>query len=241
MGRMPEPPCTAYRPLSTVELMYAISRQGGGSADPSTIVSLVCSPGHTIADDDVVVSCAVLRLRHPLLASSLTLLGAPHFTVNSPMTQAHAIRAAKEQIEFHSFDDHDAAALALRDAWLAFDRDNALDVRTRTCSLWWGRDNDPRSGKYVFGLITTHFVADNRRRLNLMRQFLELLASPEKAKAELDAYFSTNSPPVPVIPISVEQFQPKPSGDGQEALRAKDAYDNLVTRFVDEVRIFVSS
>ena len=181
MPRMPEIAHTVNRPLSTGEVMYAISRRGGGMADPSTIVSLVCTKGHIVTDDEVILACAVLRLRHPLFASSLTLIGSPHFTVNSPMTQTHAVRAAKEQIEFHTFDDQDTAVLALRDAWLAFDPDHALDARERTCALWWGRDADPRSGKYILGLITTHFVTDNRRRLNLVRQFLELIASPGKA------------------------------------------------------------
>ena len=205
--------------------------------DPSTIVSLVCSQDHIISDEEVILACAALRLRHPLFASSLALIGAPHFTVASPMTQAHAVRAARAQIEFHAFDDQDAAILALRDAWLAFDPENALDVRERTCALWWGRDRAHlRSGKYILGLITTHFVTDNRRRLNIVRQFLELLASPGQAKAELDAYFSADPHPAPAIPIPTEQLQPKPSGDEQEGLRAKTAYDELVTRYADEVR-----
>lgn len=210
-------------------------------ADPSTVVSLVCTKGHIVTDDEVILACAALRLRHPLFASSLTLIGAPHFTVNSPMTQAHAVRAAKEQIEFHTFDDQDTAVLALRDAWLAFDPDHALDARERTCALWWGRDADPRSGRYILGLITTHFVTDNRRRLNLVRQFLELLASPGQAKAELDTHFSADTPPAPVIPIPTEQLLPKPGGNEQESLHAKVAYDELVTRYANEVRRLVPS
>lgn len=210
--------------------MYAVARRGGGMSDPSTIVSLECSGGYTITNDEVVLACAALRLRYPLLASNVTFIGGPHFLVNNPATLVHALRSAKAQVEFHTFQDQDQAVIALRDEWLAFDADKALDIRERTCALWWGRDADPRSGKYVFGLITTHFVTDNRRRLNLMRRFLELLASPGRARAELDAHFAAKAAAVP-IPVPTEHLKPQLSDDAEEARQAKIVFDELVNQY----------
>ncbi|KZT64131.1 hypothetical protein DAEQUDRAFT_769964 [Daedalea quercina L-15889] len=226
LARVPEAGLTTSRPLSMGEFIYVATRQGGGMADPSTIVPLECSGGHVITDDEVVAACAVLRLRYPLLASNVTLFNAPHFVVNMPLTPAHALRMAKDQIEFHTFEDQEQAVVALRDEWLAFDPDKALDIRERTCALWWGRDADQKSGKYVFGLITTHFVTDNRRRLNLVRRFLELLAKPGQAQAELGAHFASKAPPAP-IPMSTEQLKPELNMDDEELRNAQAAFDQL--------------
>ncbi|KZT65557.1 hypothetical protein DAEQUDRAFT_716316 [Daedalea quercina L-15889] len=230
---MRETVLTTSRPLSISEYTYALVRQGGGMSDPATIVSLACSEGHIITDDEVVSACAALRLRYPLLGASVALFGTPHFVVNSPMTHAHALRTAKDQIEFHTFDDQEKALITLRDQWLACDTDRALDIRERTCALWWGKDADSKSGKYILGLITTHFATDNRRRLNLVRRFLELLASPGQAKAELNAHFSGRASPVP-IPSPTENLRPELSGDEEEARNARLAFDDLVTRYMNK-------
>ncbi|TFY55544.1 hypothetical protein EVJ58_g8178 [Rhodofomes roseus] len=226
---------TTSRPLSASEFSYALGRREGGIGDPSTIISLDCTGGYTIADDEVVLACAALRLRYPLLASNVTFLGGPHFVVNTPATLAHALHAAKAQVDFHTFEDQEKAVIALRDEWLAVDPNAALDIRERTCAFWWGRDADPRSGKYVLGLITTHFVTDNRRRLNLVRRLMDLLASPGRAQAELDAYFAQKTKPIP-IPVPTEQLKPQLSADAEEAREAKIAFDELVGQYAKQPR-----
>ncbi|KZT65028.1 hypothetical protein DAEQUDRAFT_677539 [Daedalea quercina L-15889] len=230
---MCEPSLTTSRPLSIGEFTYAFVRQGGGMADLAAVLSLECTGGYTVADDAVISACAALRLRHPLLGSSVSFCGTPHFAINSPMTQAHALRTAKDQIEFHTFDDQGKALIALRDQWLAFDPDKALDIRERTCALWWGRDGNPNSGKYLFGLMTTHFVTDARRCLNLVRCFLELLASPGQAQEELDTHFSGQASPVP-IPPPTEDLKPKLDGDEDKIRKAKLTFDELVTRYAEK-------
>ncbi|KAI0725951.1 hypothetical protein C8Q72DRAFT_561734 [Fomitopsis betulina] len=219
---------TQSRPVGPAELSYTLSRKGGGMSDPGSILPLVCTAGHTITDDEVVLACAVLRLRYPLLASNMSFIGKPHVVVNTPLTQAHALRMGKEQIEFHTFDDQDRAVTALRDRWLAFEPNDALDVRMRTCALWWGRDADPRAGKYILGVISTHAVTDNRRRLNVARSFLELLASPGQAQKELDAHFAGKATPVP-IPRPTEQLKPELSDDETQAAEARAVFDELVS------------
>lgn len=231
---MSEPRLTRSRPLSAGEVSYALGRRAGGTADPSTIVSLTCSPGYTVTDDQVILACAALRLRHPLFASHVTFIGTPHFVVNSPVTQVHALRTAEAQIEFHTFTDQDDAVVKLRDEWLAVSLDKALDIRERTCAVWWGRDADTHSGKYVLGLLTTHFVTDQRRSFNLVRQFVELLASPGKAQSELDAHFSGAVMPAP-IPASIEDLVPKLDEDEEAGSKAKLAFDELYMRFADKV------
>ena len=225
---------TQSRTMSLTELWYAIARRGGGMADPGTVIPLVCTGDHLIDDNDVVLACAALRLRYPLLASSKSFIGEPRFVVNTPLTYAHAIRMAREQVEFQTFDDHDAATLALRNRWLAFDPDDALDVRVRSCAFVWARDADPKSGKYVLGIISSHSVTDNRRRLNLVRRFLELLSAPGQAKAELDAHFAKKRPLAP-IPPSTEELKPKLSDDEAEATQAKTVFNNLVVQHFGKV------
>ena len=214
-AQMDEPRLTSSRPLSFDEVRYAFSRRNGGMADPSTIVSLACPAGHTITDEQVILACAALRLRHLLFASHVTFIGTPQFVVNTPATQAHALRAAKAQIEFHTFTDQDDAVIRLRDEWLAVDPDKALDIRERTCAVWWGRDADPHSGQYILGLLTTHFVTDQRRLIHLVRQFVELLASPGTAQSELGTYISGASQAP--LPAPTEALIPTLSEDEEEA------------------------
>lgn len=232
-ARMNETRLTISRPLSPEEVKYYSTRLGGGMSDPSTIVPLTCAPGYAITDNQIILACAVLRLRHPLFASHITVIDTPHFFVNTPATRAHALRAAEAQIEFHTFADQDDAVLRLRDEWLACDLDKALDIRERTCAVWWGRDADPHSGKYVLGVLTTHFVADQRRIINLVRQLVELLASPARAQSELDAHtFGTSPEP---LPASTEHLIPTLSEDEEEASKAKSAFDKLYTCFTNKV------
>ncbi|KAH9916903.1 uncharacterized protein B0H18DRAFT_1036407 [Fomitopsis serialis] len=195
---IPEAALASSRPLSIGELMYAASRRGGGMTDPSTI--------DTPSPTTKYPRLRGIAPRYPLLASNVTFLSGPHFLVNAPATLARALQSAKAQVEFHTFHD----------------QEQPLDIRERTCALWWGRDADPQSGKYVFGLITTHFVTDNRRRLNLMRRFLELLA--------IGCHFAAKAAPVP-IPVPTEHLKPQLGDDAEEARQAKIVFDELVNQY----------
>ena len=221
---------TYSRPLGRNEMGYVLVRGPRGYADSFTIVPLACSGGLTIADDEVVDACAALRLRHPLLASKVAYSTEkpPEIVVHAPMTAAHALREARAQIEFHVFHDQDAATEALRDRWLSATPEDALDLRNGTCLLYWGRDVDPRSGTYILGFMTPHFITDGKRRLNLVRCMLELLTTPGRAKRELAAHFAGETPIVD-LPPSLEGLLPEMGPPNlSEIGKAKAAFDELV-------------
>lgn len=221
---------TYRRPLGQNEVGYAIIRGPCGYFDSFSIVPFTCSGGHTITDDEVTQACAALRLRHPLLASKVAYSteSLPEFVVHSPMTEAHALREARAQIEFRTFHDHEAATEALRNRWFSATPEDALDLRNGTCSLYWGRDIDPRSGRYILGFMTTHFVTDGRRRLNLVRCMLELLAAPGRAKEELAAYFAGQTPIVDLPPPWEALFPEMGALNVSEMGKAKAAFDELI-------------
>ncbi|TFY65031.1 hypothetical protein EVJ58_g2232 [Rhodofomes roseus] len=227
---------TFSRPMGTNELFYNLIRGPRGYLDSFSIVPLACSGEHTTTDDEVVQAYAALRLRHPLLASKVaySTTQLPELVYTSPLTQAHALREARAQIEFHAFHDQGTSTEALHDHWFSVKPEDALDLRNGTCSLYWGRDIDTRSGKYILGLMTPHFITDGRCRLNLVRCMLELLASPgraqplndlcpsmddtspselAKAKAAFDDLVKFRSKPlsglVPDVPISEDDPQPR--------------------------------
>ena len=222
---------TRRRPLGQNELAYVLIRGPCGYFDSFSIIPLICASAHSITDDEVIHACAALRLRHPLLASKVAYSteGPPEFVIHSPMTEVHALREAQAQIEFSTFHDHEAAAEVLRNRWFSATAEDALDLRTGTCSLYWGRDIDPRSGRYILGFMTSHFVTDGRRRLNLVRCMLELLATPGRAKKELAEYFAGQTPVVD-IPAPWEALLPNTPGapDLAEVTKAKAVFDELV-------------
>ncbi|KAH9934972.1 uncharacterized protein B0H18DRAFT_494514 [Fomitopsis serialis] len=221
---------TFSRPLGRNELGYALVRGPRGYADSFTIVPLACSGGHTITDDEVVQACAALRLRHPLLASKVaySTTKPPELVYTSPLSNVHALREAKAQIEFHAFHAQDASTEALRDQWLYANPEEALDLRNGTCSLYWGRDIDSRSGKYILGFMTPHFITDGRRRLNLVRCMLDLLATPGRAQHELVMYFAGKMPIVEIPPALEGLCPDMRDTDPAELVKAKAAFDELV-------------
>ncbi|KAH9830503.1 uncharacterized protein C8Q71DRAFT_862512 [Rhodofomes roseus] len=221
---------TFSRPVGIDELGYILVRGPRGYTDSFSIVPLACSGEHTITDDEVVQACAALRLRHPLLASKVvySTTQLPELVYTSPLTQAHALREARAQIEFHAFHDQGTSTSALHDHWFSVKPEDALDLRNGTCSLYWGRDIDPRSGKYILGFMTPHFITDGRCRLNLVRCMLELLATPGRAQRELAAHFAGKTPIVG-IPPSLGDIYPDMSDTApSELAKAKAAFDDLV-------------
>ncbi|KAH9923486.1 uncharacterized protein B0H18DRAFT_1179209 [Fomitopsis serialis] len=183
---------------------------------------------HTVTDDAVVQACAALRLRHPLLVSKVAFhtTAPPSVVYASPLTRAHALREATAQIEFHTFHDQDATTEALRDRWLSPTPEDALDMRNGTCSLYWARDVDPRSGKYILGFMMPHFITDGRRRLNLVRCMLDLL--PGRAQRELAAHFAGEVPVVEIPPALDSLLPDMGNTEPAELAKAKTAFDELV-------------
>ena len=225
---------TFSRPLGNNEFSWVRVRGQLGYADSYTIALLSCTGSHAIADEEVVAACATLRLRHPLLGSKVTFSSAhfPELSFTAPLTESHALRSARAQIEFHTFDDQDAAAGALSNLWMSTLADEVLDIRDATCSLWWGKSAEPAAGTYVFGLRTTHFITDGRRRLNLVRCFIELLASPGRARMELAAHFAGKTPRVG-MPPALESLWSKVEHSDEEVTRAKVAFGEIV-KYIDK-------
>lgn len=221
---------TYSRPLGRNEIGYVLVRRARGYADSFSIIPLACSGDYTITDDVVVQACAALRLRHPLLASKVAYSTEkpPEIVYHSPITKAHALREARAQIEFHAFHDHDAATKALHDRWLSATLEDALDLRNGTCSLYWGRDIDPRSGRYILGFMTPHFITDGKRRLNLVRCMVELLTTPGRAEKELATHFSGKTPIVDLPPSLDDLLPDMGAPDFREIGKAKAAFDELI-------------
>lgn len=228
---------TFSRPMAASEFSYIIVRGRYGYGDSYTVVQLASTGEHIITDDEVVHACASLRLRHPLLASKVNFNSPtiPELTFTSPLTQAHAVRAARAQIEFHTFDNQDAAAAALCEQWLSTGAEDVLDIRDATCSLYWARSVDAKAGQYIFGLRTAHFIIDARRRLNVVRCFMDLLTTPGRAHKELEAHFSGTTPLVE-MPPTLESLIPKSELSDTEAAKAKAKFDDLVM-FMDKVSL----
>ncbi|KAH9829912.1 uncharacterized protein C8Q71DRAFT_394321 [Rhodofomes roseus] len=221
---------TSSRPLGGFELGLLSMRGSRGYSDIFGITPLTCSGGYTVTDDNVVHAWAALRLRHPLLSSTVAFHAAqrPEFVYASPLTMAHALRAARAQIEFHTFDDQDTATEALRDRWLTPDSEDALDVRSGTCSLYWGRDADAGTGRYILGIMMAHAVADGRRRANIVRCMLELLATPGRAQRELAAHFAGETPVVEIPPAMDSLLPDTSKSDPAELAKAKEVFDELI-------------
>ncbi|EPS96165.1 hypothetical protein FOMPIDRAFT_1032543 [Fomitopsis schrenkii] len=225
---------TFSRPLGINEFSYVRGRGQLGYTDSYTIARLSCAGGHVIADEEVVAACASLRLRHPLLGSKVTFSSPqfPELSFTAPLSEGHALRTAHAQIEFHTFEDQGVAAEALSDLWMSTPADEALDIRDATCSLWWGKSAALDAGEYVFGLRTTHFITDGRRRLNLVRCFMELLASPGRARMELAAHFAGDTPMVG-MPPTLESLRPKIELSDEEKAKAKVTF-NEVVKYIDK-------
>ncbi|EPS98231.1 hypothetical protein FOMPIDRAFT_1031558 [Fomitopsis schrenkii] len=225
---------TFSRPLDMFEFSYVRGRGQLGCGDVYTIALLSCTGGHAITDEEVVAACASLRLRHPLLGSKVTFSSPqfPELSFTAPLSEGHALRTARAQIEFHTFEDQEVAAEALSDLWMSTPADEVLDIRDANCSLWWGKSADPDAGEYVFGLRTTHAFTDGRRGLNVVRCFMELLASPGRARMELAAHFAGDTTVVG-MPPAIESLWPKIGLSDEEMAKAKVAFDEIV-KYIDK-------
>ncbi|KAH9940266.1 hypothetical protein B0H21DRAFT_755242 [Amylocystis lapponica] len=219
---------TSSRPLGISERFLVALRNGVGAADTLPLIVLDCSPATPILDADVIVAWAVLRLRHPMLASRIafTTSGA-EIVCSSALTQPRAVALAEACIEFALFDDRDRAVEALRASFGGQSPQCTIDIRAEM-RVMWQRDVTGERGQYVFGMKTVHHQMDARRSIEVMRQFVALLAAPGRAQAELDAHFANPAGvvPPPKIPLPMENSFPHPSMfDAEERRKGREAFD----------------
>jgi len=142
----------------------------------------------------------------------------------TPLTKTHAIKESASFIEFNTFEDVQEEAAAIRDLWISRDPTEALDIRTTPYIIRWSKGIGASEGKYILGFQTTHFSADGRGRLRVLRHFMELLADPVGAQEELSSFYASTPRPLSV-PVNLEKLMPSPTAlDGLELEKAKQAY-----------------
>ncbi|KAH9940239.1 hypothetical protein B0H21DRAFT_582095 [Amylocystis lapponica] len=224
---------TSSRPLSPSERFFVFTRGKFGASDAFPLITLDCSPSTPILDDEVVLAWAVLCLRHPMLTSRVTFTASdPAVVCSAALTLSRAIARAKAHIEFAQFDDRDRALDELHAQFGGPSPVRAIDVRAEM-HVVWQRDASGERGQYVFGMQTVHYQLDARRRIEVMRQFVELLATPGRAQAELDAHFAKGAGTVlpPKIPQPVESSFPDLGAfDAEERRKGKEAFDEFVRK-----------
>ncbi|KZT08741.1 uncharacterized protein LAESUDRAFT_757454 [Laetiporus sulphureus 93-53] len=213
------------RALGATERSWLAERGVHGYTDFFTIIQLVCPSGPPIDDSEIIHAYALLRLRHPPLASRLSHSGSvPEFEYKSPQTEARALQEAAAHVEFGTFEDRDAAVVALRTRWLSIDRHHVLDVRASMSSIFWMRSARASVRQYVLGLRTAHFVADIRRQLGIMREFVELLSSSGQLKAEIRVHLKTSRPGSMLPPPLETRIPDIASSSVEELKKGEDAF-----------------
>ncbi|KAH9940267.1 hypothetical protein B0H21DRAFT_893726 [Amylocystis lapponica] len=202
---MAEQDTTSSRPLSASEQFYVAWRHGVGAGDALPLITLDCSPATPISDANVIVAWAVLRLRHPMLASRIKFAtSGAEIVCSSARTQARAIALAEACIEFALFDDRDHAVEALRAQFGGRNPQRTTDIRAEMRVVWY-KDTTGERGQYIFGMQT----------------------------AELDAHFADSTGAVlpPKIPQPVENiFLDLSAYDTEERPKVKEAVDKIIRK-----------
>ncbi|KAF9819154.1 hypothetical protein IEO21_02325 [Rhodonia placenta] len=226
MSAMTETILTTSRPLGQAELWFLSRRQSRGLLDVHNVLTLQTSGGYSITERDVGLAFAVTCLRHPILTTRVSFTSSPPaFVCATPLTAKHALKASRSLIDFNTFQDVREAASAIHDAWSSSDGEHAIDVRDATCAVWWSKGIGRAEGQYLFGLQMAHFAADGRGRMNVMRHFLELLASPDMARAELSRFYADIAQPLH-IPESLEELLPDVSSlSSDDITKGKETYE----------------
>ncbi|KAI0942927.1 hypothetical protein AcV7_002209 [Taiwanofungus camphoratus] len=217
------------RPLGCMEQVFLQARGLYGHTDMFLIATLDCT-NNTISDEHVVLACALLRIRHPLLASHVSNTDlSPEFVYTPPLTEVCAMEEARVQVEFGTFADRDQAVLLLRERWTSVDPLDTLDPAIGVCRVFWSKNVSGRAGKYVLGFYGCHSVVDGVGILCVARQFVEDLAAPDLAQAELAGHFSDHVP-FARLPEPMENLFPDPTATSDPAEQAKgeEIYDNLM-------------
>ncbi|PCH36961.1 hypothetical protein WOLCODRAFT_28852 [Wolfiporia cocos MD-104 SS10] len=219
---------TSGRPLAGSELGQLFTRGMQGFSDRYVTLALDSPSTRPVFDDHVVLALAALRIRDPLLSCHVSFAGpVPAYVCAAPMTERHALKEARDMIEFSTFWARDQSEGALRKRWSeGVDPRDTLDIRQGIIRLVWMKGVGSAEGQYIFGLQEPHFVTDARRQIRVVRQFLELLVDVDRAHGDLMGYFSGPRRPLR-IPDSLEDWLPEMQiSDSQ--MEARDAYNKLI-------------
>ncbi|PCH36970.1 hypothetical protein WOLCODRAFT_83055 [Wolfiporia cocos MD-104 SS10] len=219
---------TSSRPLGEAERGHILTRGIHGFSDCYVIVILDGPVERLIPNDHVVLACAALRIRHPLLSSHVSFAGLnPEYVCAAPMSEQHALKETKDMIEFSSFQTRDQPVAALRKRWSeGTDPRDVLDIRQGTIRFAWMSGIGAAEGQYVFGLQIPHFATDGHRQILIVRQFLELLADIDRAHGELMGHFSGPRRPLR-LPDNLEAILPDIQTSEAQMTEAQAAYDKL--------------
>ncbi|PCH43670.1 hypothetical protein WOLCODRAFT_138512 [Wolfiporia cocos MD-104 SS10] len=229
---LPYSDLTISRPLGIVEYLWLSSRGMRGFMDMFTVVALDCSDRH-VTHKDVETAFSIIRLRHPLLGSRLSRTSSsplPELMYAVPMTDAHAIREARANLEFGTFQDRDTAMSTLRERGIKSPPSTAIDVRSSMSFIVWLEGIGSSSGQHVIGLLIPHFITDARRKLGVLHEMMELLAAPERLQSELAQLCATAAVSIQ-LPAPLDSKVPDLSACSADELRkAREVFDEL-TKF----------
>ncbi|EED82150.1 predicted protein [Postia placenta Mad-698-R] len=229
VGRPPEPSQVVTRPFGLQERYFVSVRGYRGCADPFTIAAISTEDLPPIRTEQIVLTWAALRVRHPLLAARVqTTPAGPSFVYLPPLTKAHALIESRMHLEFRDADDRQAAIDALEARWRGVALVDAIDPRHKLYSAVWIRSpsGSGTGSQYAMGFQSTHFTVDGLGMFDVVGEFMELLANPGRAEAELDEYFAD---PNPTLPEPCERLLPEPEASSkEEKCKGRQAYKELM-------------
>ncbi|PCH37615.1 hypothetical protein WOLCODRAFT_168130 [Wolfiporia cocos MD-104 SS10] len=122
---------TSSRPLARSELGQVFTRGIQGFSDGYVILALDSPFARRVYDDHVVLALAALRIRNPLLSCHVLFAGpVPAYVCAAPMTERHALKEARDMVEFSTFRTRAHTVAALRKRWSEeVDPRDTLDIR----------------------------------------------------------------------------------------------------------------
>lgn len=229
-------PSTVTRLAGLHDRMWITARGTRSTADSYILLCLETATQITI--DDLARSWAVVRTRHPLLASRITGTDAdPAFAYTPPRSAREASDRARAHILCYSFapGGREDAFGALR-ARMADVKDDLLDMRVSNSALTWYAAAADRSapGQYILAIRATHAVCDARSLFVTARELLALLAEPARARAELNGYFSgpgaeSQQAELPGLPVAFEElYQDPTAASAEEQKEGLEAHASLL-------------
>ncbi|KAH9923103.1 hypothetical protein B0H21DRAFT_895193 [Amylocystis lapponica] len=185
------PSLTLTRPLGPTERFYYEGRGSRGTADPFIIVSFEWT-SKPFTTDDVAHAWALLRLHHPLLASSISSADStPAFVFVPPLTAADALERARLSIDFSAFDvgECESTLSALRARLADVDHD-VVDMHASAGALTWLAEiGSAQPAQYILVVRSTHFVCDAQSMFTVARELFALLVDPEGTREKLQRFF----------------------------------------------------
>ncbi|KAH9936040.1 hypothetical protein B0H21DRAFT_894210 [Amylocystis lapponica] len=185
------PSLTLTRPLGPTEQFYYEGRGSRGTADPFIIVSFEWT-SKPFTTNDVAHAWALLRLHHPLLASSISSADlTPAFVFVPPLTAADALERARLSIDFSAFDvgECESTLSALRARLADVDHD-VVDMHASAGALTWLAEiGSAQPAQYILVVRSTHFVCDAQSMFTIARELFALLVDPEGTREKLQRFF----------------------------------------------------